>query len=112
MIVTGPGSSWITTNIFLIGERGLSNRLEIRDGAYVSNAWYAYIGDSPGESSNAHGNSVLVIEHNLQMIEAADWVIELGPEGGDGGGYVIAAGTPRELAENRESVTGKYLKAG
>jgi T5SS/PEP-CTERM-associated repeat protein len=59
-IVTGPGSSWVTTNIFLIGERGRSNRLEIRNGGYVSNAWYAYIGESPGESSNAHGNSVLV----------------------------------------------------
>jgi excinuclease ABC subunit A len=60
----------------------------------------------------AHGNSVLVIEHNLQMIEASDWVIELGPEGGDGGGYVIATGTPRDLAANPESVTGRYLKAG
>ena len=68
VIVTGPGSSWITTNIFLIGERGLSNRLEIRDGAYVSNAWYAYIGDSPGESSNAHGNSVLVTGPNSRWV--------------------------------------------
>ena len=57
----------------------------------------------------AHGNSVLVIEHNLEMIEACDWVIELGPDGGDGGGYLIAKGTPGELTANPESVTGKYL---
>jgi len=67
-IVTGPGSSWVTTNIFLIGERGRSNRLEIRNGGYVSNAWYAYIGESPGESSNAHGNSVLVTGTNSRWV--------------------------------------------
>ncbi|MCM2316070.1 MAG: excinuclease ABC subunit UvrA [Thermoanaerobaculia bacterium] len=58
----------------------------------------------------AHGNSVLVIEHNLEMIEACDWVIELGPDGGDGGGYLIAKGTPADLVANPESVTGKYLQ--
>src|SRR5207237_9222969 len=55
------------------------------------------------------GNSVVVIEHNLQLIEAADYVIDLGPEGGDGGGEVVAIGTPDEIAANPRGVTGKYL---
>ena len=55
------------------------------------------------------GNSVVVIEHNLQLIEAADHVIDLGPEGGDAGGEVVAVGTPEEIAEDPRSVTGKYL---
>jgi len=57
------------------------------------------------------GNSVVVIEHNLQLIEAADYVIDLGPEGGDAGGEVVAIGTPEEIAANPRSVTGKYLAA-
>jgi excinuclease ABC subunit A len=57
------------------------------------------------------GNSVLVIEHNLQLIESADYVIDLGPEGGDGGGEVVAVGTPEEIAANERSITGRYLKA-
>jgi excinuclease ABC subunit A len=56
------------------------------------------------------GNTVVVIEHNLDVIRCADWVIDLGPEGGDGGGRVIALGTPEEVAKNRESYTGQYLK--
>src|SRR5439155_15601319 len=55
------------------------------------------------------GNSVVVIEHNVQFIEAADWVIDLGPEGGDQGGEVVAVGTPAEIAANERSITGKYL---
>ena len=55
------------------------------------------------------GNSIIVVEHNLQMIEASDWVIDLGPEGGDGGGSLVAAGTPAEIARNRVSITGRFL---
>ena len=56
------------------------------------------------------GNSVLVIEHNLDVIKVADYVIDLGPEGGDGGGLVLFQGTPEELVKMEESHTGKYLK--
>jgi excinuclease ABC subunit A len=56
------------------------------------------------------GNTVLVIEHNLDVIKTADWLIDLGPEGGDGGGTVIATGTPEQIAEVKASYTGKYLK--
>jgi excinuclease ABC subunit A len=58
-----------------------------------------------------HGNSVVVIEHNLDVIKTADWIIDLGPEGGDGGGRIIAQGTPEDVAENPASYTGRYLKA-
>ena len=57
-----------------------------------------------------HGNTVVVIEHNLDVIKRADWVIDLGPEGGDGGGRIIAEGSPKDLAQNKLSVTGKYLQ--
>ncbi|MCD6119829.1 excinuclease ABC subunit UvrA [bacterium] len=56
------------------------------------------------------GNMVVVIEHNLDVIKCADWIIDLGPEGGDGGGFVVAAGTPEEVATVKESFTGKYLR--
>jgi excinuclease ABC subunit A len=56
------------------------------------------------------GNTVIVIEHNLDVIKSADWVIDLGPEGGDGGGQLIAEGTPEEVAEVPDSFTGEYLK--
>ncbi len=56
------------------------------------------------------GNSVVVIEHNLDIIKNADWIIDMGPEGGDGGGKVIATGTPRDIAQNAHSVTGQFLK--
>ncbi len=55
------------------------------------------------------GNTVLVIEHNLDVIKVADWVIDLGPEGGDGGGRIVAEGTPEQVAEHPESFTGQYL---
>jgi excinuclease ABC subunit A len=57
-----------------------------------------------------HGNTVMVIEHNLDVIKTADWVIDLGPEGGAGGGQIIAEGTPEQVAETRGSYTGTYLK--
>ena len=57
-----------------------------------------------------HGNTVVVIEHNLDVIKTADWVIDLGPEGGEGGGRVIAEGTPEEVARNKASHTGQYLR--
>ncbi len=56
------------------------------------------------------GNTVLVIEHNLDVIKTADWVIDLGPEGGDAGGEVLAAGTPEAISEVKASHTGRYLK--
>jgi excinuclease ABC subunit A len=56
-----------------------------------------------------HGNTVIVIEHNLDVLKTADWLIDLGPEGGDKGGYVIAEGTPEQLARMPESATGHYL---
>ena len=57
-----------------------------------------------------HGNTVVVIEHNLDVIKTADWIIDLGPEGGDGGGQIIAEGTPEAIAANKASFTGRYLK--
>ncbi len=56
------------------------------------------------------GNSMIVIEHNLDVIKTADWIIDMGPEGGQGGGKVIATGTPEDVARNEKSETGKYLK--
>ena len=56
------------------------------------------------------GNSIVVIEHNLDVIKTADWVIDLGPEGGDGGGEIIAVGTPEDVAANKASFTGAYLR--
>jgi len=57
------------------------------------------------------GNTVIVIEHNLDVIKTADWVVDLGPEGGDGGGRIVAVGTPESVAANPESHTGGYLRA-
>ena len=56
------------------------------------------------------GNTVIVIEHNLDVIKRADYIIDLGPEGGSGGGRIVASGTPEEVAENPQSFTGQYLK--
>ena len=56
------------------------------------------------------GSTVVVIEHNLDVIKSADWLIDLGPEGGDRGGTVIATGTPEQVAEVPESYTGQYVK--
>jgi excinuclease ABC subunit A len=57
------------------------------------------------------GNTIIVIEHNLDVIKAADWVIDLGPEGGAGGGRVVASGTPESVARSRTSSTGEFLAA-
>jgi excinuclease ABC subunit A len=57
------------------------------------------------------GNTVLVIEHNLEVVKTADWIIDLGPEGGDAGGEVVATGTPRQISGNNNSYTGQYLKS-
>src|SRR5262249_53612144 len=56
-----------------------------------------------------HGNTVVVIEHNLDVIKTADWIVDLGPEGGDGGGRIVAEGTPEAIAATPESQTGRYL---
>ena len=56
------------------------------------------------------GNTVLVIEHDLDVVKSADWLIDLGPEGGEAGGYIVATGTPEEVAKVKESYTGQYLK--
>ena len=56
------------------------------------------------------GHTVIVIEHHLDVIKSCDWIIDLGPEGGDRGGQVVAYGTPEKVAENSESFTGQYLK--
>ena len=56
------------------------------------------------------GNTVVVIEHNLEVIKTADWIIDLGPEGGDGGGEIVAQGTPEDVAAVARSYTGQYLK--
>jgi excinuclease ABC subunit A len=57
----------------------------------------------------AHNNTVIVIEHNLDIIKNADWVIDLGPEGGEGGGEIVAIGTPQVVSQNKKSFTGHYL---
>jgi excinuclease ABC subunit A len=56
------------------------------------------------------GNTVMVIEHNLDVIKTSDWVIDIGPRGGDNGGYIVAQGTPEDIALNENNLTGKYLK--
>ena len=56
------------------------------------------------------GNTIVIIEHNLDVIKTADWIIDLGPEGGDGGGDIVAIGTPEKVAKEKRSWTGKYLK--
>ena len=56
------------------------------------------------------GNTVIIIEHNLDVIKTADWIIDIGPEGGSGGGMIIAEGTPEDVANTKGSFTGEYLK--
>jgi excinuclease ABC subunit A len=56
------------------------------------------------------GNTVLVIEHNLDVIKCADWIIDMGPEGGEGGGTVVVSGTPEKIIKSAQSYTGEYLR--
>ena len=56
------------------------------------------------------GNTVIVIEHNLDVIKTSDWIIDIGPYGGEKGGYIVAEGTPEDVSVNPNSITGKYLK--
>ena len=56
------------------------------------------------------GNTIIIIEHNLDVIKLSDYIVDLGPEGGDGGGTVVAEGTPEQVAENPRSYTGQFLK--
>jgi len=58
-----------------------------------------------------HGNTIVIIEHNLDVIKTADWIIDLGPEGGDKGGTILATGTPEQVAKHEKSYTGKFLAA-
>ena len=58
-----------------------------------------------------HGHTILIVEHNMDVIKCADWIVDLGPEGGDKGGNLVFAGRPEELIECPESITGKFLKA-
>ena len=57
-----------------------------------------------------HGNTIVVIEHNLDVIKTADWIVDLGPEGGNGGGKIIAEGAPEQVAKMKGTYTGKYIK--
>jgi hypothetical protein len=63
----------------------------------------------PWRASDA-GNTIVIIEHNLDVIKTADWLIDMGPEGGDGGGRIVAVGTPEDVAQSEASHTGRYLK--
>jgi excinuclease ABC subunit A len=56
-------------------------------------------------------NTIVVIEHNLDVIKTADWIVDIGPEGGDGGGEIVASGAPKDIIKNKKSWTGKYLKS-
>ena len=56
-----------------------------------------------------HGNTIVIIEHNLDVIKTADWIVDLGPEGGSGGGRIIATGSPEQVAKTRGSFTGRFL---
>ena len=58
----------------------------------------------------ANGNTIVVIEHNLDVIKTADWIVDLGPEGGDGGGRILVAGTPEQVAKCKSSHTGRFLR--
>ncbi|HUF18350.1 MAG TPA: excinuclease ABC subunit UvrA [Thermoanaerobaculia bacterium] len=97
---------------FLVGEKNMTRRLFLFDepttGLHSSDVRQLI---TTLRDLVERGNSVVVIEHNLQLIEACDHVIDLGPDGGDGGGQLVAEGTPREVAANLRSITGRFLFA-
>ena len=63
------------------------------------------------QSLRKQGNTIVIIEHNLDVIKTADWIIDMGPEGGAGGGTILATGAPEDIVKVKASYTGKYLKA-
>jgi excinuclease ABC subunit A len=94
-----------------LGRRGTGNTLYILDEPTTG----LHFADVDRLLSVLHrlvdaGNTVLVIEHNLEVVKTADWIIDLGPDGGDGGGEIVAQGTPESVAQDPESATGKYLQ--
>ena len=96
-----PTSVQIGDLIGFLGDSGQSTGLHVHDIEQLLGVLHRL---------RDRGNTVVVIEHNLDVIKTADWIIDLGPEGGDGGGEVIATGTPEQVAANSRSFTGQYLK--
>lgn len=88
-----------TNTLFVFDEP--TTGLHFHDIRKLLDAFYALV---------KNGNTLVIIEHNLEVIKCADWVIDLGPEGGNEGGYEIASGVPEEIASNAKSITGKYLR--
>ena len=97
----------------------------IRDRSKSSSGHTLYILDEPTTGLHFHdvqlllrvleklrnnGNTVVVIEHNMEVIKCSDWIIDLGPEGGSGGGEIVAEGSPEQVSRSKASYTGKYLK--
>jgi excinuclease ABC subunit A len=93
------GGSSTTNTLFIFDEP--TTGLHFHDVAKLLKSFEALI---------ARGHSIIVIEHNLDVIKCADWIIDIGPEGGDEGGKIVAEGTPEEIAKNKKSYTAQYLK--
>ena len=89
----------LTKTLFIFDEP--TTGLHFHDIAKLLKAFYALL---------EKGHSLLIIEHNAEIIKCADWIIDLGPEGGKNGGNVLFTGTPEDLIKNKKSYTGKYLK--
>ena len=93
------GSSSTTQTLFIFDEP--TTGLHFHDVAKLLKSFNALI---------ERGHSIIVIEHNLDVIKCADWIIDIGPEGGEDGGNIVAEGTPEDVAKNKVSYTAKYLK--
>jgi len=93
------GGSSSTPTLFIFDEP--TTGLHFHDVAKLLHSFYALIN---------RGHSIVIIEHNLDVIKCADWIIDVGPEGGESGGYIVAEGTPEDVVQNNKSYTGKYLK--